>query len=51
MDYSAPARSRWKLAPGSLTSGGDHCYSEWLASNDGHPSAGEEVLAPVLLRG
>jgi hypothetical protein len=36
MDYSAPAGSRWKLAPGSLTSGGDHLYSEWLASEGGH---------------
>jgi hypothetical protein len=51
MDYSAPARSRWELAPGNLTSGGDHCYSERLASNGDHPSTGEEVLAPVLLRG
>jgi hypothetical protein len=42
MDYSVPAGSRWKLAPGSLTSGGDHLYSERpplhqrLASNSGH---------------
>jgi hypothetical protein len=42
MDYSAPAGSRWKLAPGSLTSGGDHPYSERpplhqrLASDGGH---------------
>jgi hypothetical protein len=42
MDYSAPAGSRWKLAPGSLTSGGDHLYSERpplhqrLASDGGH---------------
>jgi hypothetical protein len=42
MDYSAPAGSRWKLAPGSLTSGGDHLYSERsplhqrLASDSGH---------------
>jgi hypothetical protein len=36
MDYSAPARSLWKLAPGSLTSGGNHHYSERLASRGGH---------------
>jgi hypothetical protein len=42
MDYSVPAGSRWKLAPGSLTSGGDHLYSERpplhqrLASDSGH---------------
>jgi hypothetical protein len=36
MDYSAPAGSRWKLAPGSLTSGGDHPYSEQPASGGGH---------------
>ena len=36
MDYSAPAGSRWKLAPGSLTSGGDHLYSERPASGGGH---------------
>jgi hypothetical protein len=36
MDYSAPAGSRWKLALGSLTSGGDHLYSERLASRGGH---------------
>jgi hypothetical protein len=36
MDYSAPTVSRWKLAPGSLTSGGDHLYSERLASAGGH---------------
>jgi hypothetical protein len=36
MDYSAPAGSRWKLAPGSLTSGGDHLYSKRLASGGGH---------------
>jgi hypothetical protein len=51
MDYFAPTRSCWKLAPGSLTSGGDHRYSERLASNGGHPNTGEEVLAPVLLQG
>jgi hypothetical protein len=36
MDYSAPAGSRWKLAPGSLTSSGDHLYSKRLASGGGH---------------
>jgi hypothetical protein len=36
MDYSAPAGSRWKLALGSLTSGGDHLYSERPASRGGH---------------
>jgi hypothetical protein len=42
MDYSVPVGSRWKLAPGSLTSGGDHLYSERpplhqrLASDSGH---------------
>jgi hypothetical protein len=36
MNYSAPAGSRWKLAPGSLTSGGDHLYSKRLASEGGH---------------
>jgi hypothetical protein len=42
MDYSAPAGSRWKLALGSLTSGGDHLYPERpplhqrIASDGGH---------------
>jgi hypothetical protein len=36
MDYSAPAEPRWKLAPGSLTSGGDHLCSERLASGGDH---------------
>jgi hypothetical protein len=35
MDYSAPAGSRWKLAPGSLTSDGDHLYSERLDCGSG----------------
>jgi hypothetical protein len=51
MDYSAPAGSRWKLAPGSLTSGSDHlCTGQphqqrrpplhrRLASDGGHLSA------------
>jgi hypothetical protein len=36
MDYSAPAGSRWKLAPGSLTSGGDHLCTKRLASGGNH---------------
>jgi hypothetical protein len=36
MDYSAPAGSRWKLAPGSLTSGNDHLCTERLASGGDH---------------
>jgi hypothetical protein len=55
MDYSAPAGSRWKLAPGSLTSGGDHLYSERLASGGGHlctdgSSAMATTFAPVDCR-
>ena len=36
MDYSALTGSRWKLAPGSLTSGGDHLCTERLASGGNH---------------
>jgi hypothetical protein len=36
MDYSASVEPRWKLAPGSLTSGGDHLCSERLASGGDH---------------
>jgi hypothetical protein len=28
MDYSAPAEPRWKLAPGSLTNGGNHLCTD-----------------------
>jgi hypothetical protein len=55
MDYSAPAGSRWKLAPGSLTSGGDHLYSERLANGGGHlctdgSTAAAATFAPVACR-
>jgi hypothetical protein len=55
MDYSAPAGSRWKLAPGSLTSGYDHLYSERPACGSGHLStngspATAATFAPVACR-
>jgi hypothetical protein len=55
MDYSAPAGSRWKLALGSLTSGGDHLYSERPASRGGHlctdgSPATVATFAPVACR-
>jgi hypothetical protein len=43
MYYSAPAGSRWKLAPGSLTSGGDHLSTKRLTSGGDH--LGTEWLA------
>jgi hypothetical protein len=55
MDYSAPAGSRWKLALGSLTNGGDHLYSKRLASGGGHlctngSPAAVATFAPVACR-
>jgi hypothetical protein len=55
MDYSAPAGSRWKLAPGSLTSGGDHLYSERLTCGSGRlytngSPATAATFAPVACR-
>jgi hypothetical protein len=57
MDYFVPAGSRRKLAPGSLTSGGDHLYSERLplhqrlASDSGHlRSSGLPATAAITVR-
>jgi hypothetical protein len=55
MDYSALAGSCWKLAPGSLTSGGNHLYSKRLASGGGHlctdgSPATAATFAPVACR-